>query len=71
MNGLRILNWRKGVGMTDDQKKNLDKILRKSERNQRRFKDRVNRENFQKHMDFIKDRLSPTGGKKPFRTDEN
>ena len=37
MNGLRILNWRKGVGMTDEQKKNLDKILRKSERNQRRF----------------------------------
>ena len=71
MNGLRILEWRGVMGMTEKQKRKLNSLLRRDFKYHEQFKKFTQRETGQKIMDKVKEKISPTGGTKPFNTDSN
>lgn len=69
MNGLRTLEWRGVMGMTEKQKRKLDRLLRRDYEYHEQFKKFTNRETGKKIMDKVREKISPTGGTKPFNTE--
>ena len=71
MNGQNLTEWRnrmKGKQMTKLQKKYINKMLNTSVRKTKQFEDELKKESFDSQMKTIKEKLSPNGGKKPFKT---
>jgi hypothetical protein len=58
----------KGKPMTKLQKKYINKMLNTSVRKTKQFEDELKKESFDSQMKTIKEKLSPNGGKKPFKT---
>jgi len=70
MNGLRTTEWRKQMGkpLTKLQKKYINKMLNSKVKKTKEFESQLKKESFDSQMKSIKQKLSPNGGKKPFKT---
>ena len=70
MNGLRTTEWRKLMGkpLTKLQKKYIDRMMNSKQKKTKEFEDGLKKESFDSQMKTIKEKLSPNGGKKPFKT---
>ena len=69
MNGLRTTEWRNKMGkpLTKLQKKYIDRMMNSKQKKTNEFESQMKKESFDNQMKFIKDRISPNGGKKPFK----
>ena len=69
MNGLNLTEWRNKMGkqMTKLQKKYIDRMLNTKVKKTKDFESQLKRESFESQMKSIKEKLSPNGGKKPFK----
>ena len=70
MNGLRTIKWRNKMGkpLTKLQKKYINRMMNTKQKKTKQFEDDLKRESFDSQMNYVKERLSPNGGKKPFKS---
>ena len=70
MNGLNLTEWRNKMGkpLTKLQKKYINRMMNTKQKKTKQFEDDLKRESFDSQMNYVKERLSPNGGKKPFKS---
>ena len=56
-----------GKPLTKLQKKYIDRMMNSKQKKTKEFDKQIKKESFNSQMKFIKDRISPNGGKKPFK----
>jgi hypothetical protein len=71
MNGWKAIRRRNKVAksQTNKEVQYTNRLLKKSQKKHKEFDVELKEENFNNQMKFIKDRISPNGGIKPFKTD--
>jgi len=57
-----------GKPLTKLQKKYIDRMMNSKVKKTKEFDNQMKKESFDSQMKFIKDRISPNGGKVPFKT---
>ncbi len=55
--------------MNKEQREYIDKMLDKSFKSQKKFEADMKDETFRNQLKYIRERISPNGGKKPFNSD--
>jgi len=70
MNGLKTIEWRIQMGkpLTKLQKKYINRMMNTKQKKTKEFENDLKKESFESQMKSIKEKLSPNGGKKPFKT---
>ena len=69
--GQRNIEWRvkmKNKPLTKVQKKYIDRMLNTKVKAKEELDRQTKKEDYEKHLNYIKDKISPNGGRKPFKT---